>query len=72
MALKKINDDLLLRLIGEGNSPAEAARNLGVGRAAVCKRLKSTVWHWVRPNAQCRHGHILFALNHPTRAGGML
>ena len=41
MALKKINDDVLLLLIREGNSPAEAARYLLVGRAAVCKRLKS-------------------------------
>ncbi len=41
MALKKIKDDELLRLIREGNSPAEAARYLGVGRAVVCKRLKS-------------------------------
>ena len=28
MALKKINDDVLLRLIREGNSSAEAARYL--------------------------------------------
>jgi hypothetical protein len=32
MALKKINDDVLLLLIREGNSPAEAARYLLVGR----------------------------------------
>ncbi len=41
MALKKINDDVSLRLIREGNSSAEAARYLGVGWAAVCKRLES-------------------------------
>ena len=33
MAKKKINDDTLLQLIRDGNSPAEAARRLGVGRA---------------------------------------
>ncbi|MGO9019562.1 MAG: hypothetical protein ACLQVJ_14560 [Syntrophobacteraceae bacterium] len=41
MAKKKINDDTLLQLIRDGNSPAEAARRLGVGRAAVSKRLKA-------------------------------
>ncbi|MGO9020983.1 MAG: hypothetical protein ACLQVJ_21785 [Syntrophobacteraceae bacterium] len=41
MAKKKINDDTLLQLIRDGNSPAEAARRLGVVRAAVCKRLKA-------------------------------
>ena len=41
MAKKKINDDTLLQLIRDGNSPAEAARRLGVGRAAVSKRLKT-------------------------------
>jgi hypothetical protein len=40
MADKKINDVKLLQFIRDGNSPAEAARKLGVGRAAVCKRLK--------------------------------
>jgi septal ring factor EnvC (AmiA/AmiB activator) len=40
MAEKKINDDRLLQLIRDGNSSAEAARKLGVGRAAVCKCLK--------------------------------
>ncbi|MGA3116810.1 MAG: hypothetical protein ABSF90_20505 [Syntrophobacteraceae bacterium] len=41
MAKKKINDDTLLQLIRDGNSPAEAARRLGVGRAAVSERLKA-------------------------------
>jgi biotin operon repressor len=41
MAEKKINDDKLLKLIRDGNSSAEAARKLGVGRAAVSKRLKA-------------------------------
>jgi hypothetical protein len=41
MAKKKINDDTLLQLIRDGNSPAEAARRLGVGRAAASKRLKA-------------------------------
>ncbi|MGO9018068.1 MAG: hypothetical protein ACLQVJ_06915 [Syntrophobacteraceae bacterium] len=41
MAKKKINDDRLLQLIRDGNSPAGAARRLGVGRAAVSKRLKA-------------------------------
>ncbi|MGA3115234.1 MAG: hypothetical protein ABSF90_12485 [Syntrophobacteraceae bacterium] len=41
MAKKKINDDTLLQLIRDGNSPTEAARRLGVGRAAVSKRLKA-------------------------------
>jgi hypothetical protein len=41
MAKKKINDDTLLQLIRDGNSPAGATRRLGVGRAAVFKRLKA-------------------------------
>jgi DNA-binding transcriptional LysR family regulator len=41
MAKKKINDDTLLQLIRDGNSPAGAARRLGVGRAAVSNRLKA-------------------------------
>ena len=41
MAKKKINDDTLIQLIRDGNSPVEAARRLGVGRAAVSKRLKA-------------------------------
>ncbi|MFZ0928481.1 MAG: hypothetical protein WAN11_07765 [Syntrophobacteraceae bacterium] len=41
MAKKKINDDRLLQLIRDGNSPAGAARRLGVGRAAVSNRLKA-------------------------------
>ncbi|MFZ0930016.1 MAG: hypothetical protein WAN11_15530 [Syntrophobacteraceae bacterium] len=41
MAKKKTNDDTLLQLIRDGNSPPEAARRLGVGRAAVSKRLKA-------------------------------
>ncbi len=56
MAKKKINDDTLLQLIREwkqhgwdGNSPAEAARPLGVGRAAVSKRLKALNNKWVTP-----------------------
>ncbi len=52
MALKKISDDVLLRLIREGNGSAEAARYLGVGRAAVCKRLKSLKVSSVRDVAQ--------------------
>ncbi|MFZ0928545.1 MAG: hypothetical protein WAN11_08090 [Syntrophobacteraceae bacterium] len=32
MAKKKINDDTPLQLIRDGNSPAGAARRLGVGR----------------------------------------
>ncbi|MGO9016805.1 MAG: hypothetical protein ACLQVJ_00490 [Syntrophobacteraceae bacterium] len=44
MAKKKINDDTLLQLIRDGNSPADAARRLGVGRAAVSNRLKAEVW----------------------------
>jgi hypothetical protein len=51
MAKKKINDDTLLQLIRDGNSPAEAARRLGVGRAAVCKRLKALkMRHWLCPS----------------------
>ncbi|MGA2227344.1 MAG: hypothetical protein ABSH41_23155 [Syntrophobacteraceae bacterium] len=38
MAMKKMNDDTLLLLIRDGNSPGGAARRLGVGRAAVSKR----------------------------------
>lgn len=34
-AVKKINDDELLQLTRAGNSPAEAVRKLGVGRAAA-------------------------------------
>jgi len=41
MAEKKIDDNRLLQLIRDGNTSAEAARKLGVGRAAVCKRLKA-------------------------------
>ncbi len=35
MAKKKINDDTLLQLIRDGNSPTGAARRIGVGRAFV-------------------------------------
>ena len=41
MAHKKVNDDALLQLIRDGNSPAGAARRLGAGRAAVSKRLEN-------------------------------
>ena len=41
MAKKKINDDTLLQLIRDGNSPAGAAHRFEVGRAAVFKRLKA-------------------------------
>ncbi|MGA3114381.1 MAG: hypothetical protein ABSF90_08105 [Syntrophobacteraceae bacterium] len=41
MAKKKANDDALLQLIRDGNSPAEAVRWLGVGRAAVSKLLNA-------------------------------
>ena len=41
MAKKKINDDTVLQLIRDGNSPAGAARRLGVGRPAVSNRLKA-------------------------------
>lgn len=38
---KIINDNKLLQLIRDGNSPAEAARKLGVTRGSVSKRLKA-------------------------------
>ena len=41
MPKKKVNDYALIRLIRDGNSPADAARLLGVGRSAVSKRLKA-------------------------------
>ena len=40
MAKKKINDDTLLQLIRDGNSPA-GQRRLGVARAAASKSLKA-------------------------------
>jgi len=39
MNSKKINDTKLVRLVDEGRSQAEAARELGVSRQAVSKRL---------------------------------
>ncbi len=41
MAKKKINDDTLLQLIRDGNSPTGVSRRLGAGRAAVSKSLKA-------------------------------
>ncbi|MGA2229074.1 MAG: hypothetical protein ABSH41_31960 [Syntrophobacteraceae bacterium] len=60
MAKKKINDDTLLQSIRDGNSPAEASRRLGVGRAAVSKLLKVLKIGgardvMLRSNQTCRH-----------------
>ena len=45
MAKKKINDDRLLQLIRDGNSPTGAARRLGVGKlySVFCLLLLSPV-----------------------------
>ena len=41
MPNKKIDDDTLIKLIRDGNSPAEAAGKMVVGKSAVSKRLKA-------------------------------
>ncbi|MGO9017019.1 MAG: hypothetical protein ACLQVJ_01570 [Syntrophobacteraceae bacterium] len=45
MVKKKINDDTLLQFIPDGNSPAGAARRLGVGKlySVFCLLLLSPV-----------------------------
>ncbi len=53
MAKKKINDDKLLQLIRDGNSPAEAARFFVGGKLRKCSAREDETRHQLQPSCQC-------------------
>ncbi|MGA3114913.1 MAG: hypothetical protein ABSF90_10850 [Syntrophobacteraceae bacterium] len=52
MAKKKINDDTLLQLIRDGNSPAEAARFFVGGKLRKCSAREDKTRHQLQPPCQ--------------------